>query len=65
MLRFSGGHPFVAGKPKTGPDPAKPPRLERKLGALEREVQRLIVAYQAEFLSPEGEYHADHPPRAN
>ena len=24
MLGFSGGHPFVAGKPKTGPDPAKP-----------------------------------------
>ena len=23
-LGFSGGHPFVAGKPKTGPDPAKP-----------------------------------------
>ena len=25
MLGFSGGHPFVPGKPTTGPDPAKPP----------------------------------------
>jgi hypothetical protein len=33
MLGFSGGHPFVAGKPKTRPDPAKP--LQYRIGYLD------------------------------